>query len=67
MNHLVRAVEILTVGEASRELGMSPDRVRQLERTGILRATRTATGVRIFSKNVIEEFRRHRERKGIYK
>lgn len=59
------SVEILTVGEVSRALGMSPDRVRQLERVGVLAARRTESGVRIFARTVIDEFRRKREaRKG---
>ncbi len=57
------AVDIMTVGEVSRELSMSPDRVRQLERVGVLQATRTGTGVRIFSRNVVEEFKRQRKQK----
>ncbi|WP_413933387.1 MerR family DNA-binding transcriptional regulator [Nitrospira sp. BLG_1] len=58
-------VEILTVGEVSRALGMSADRVRQLERIGVLPATRTATGVRIFSRSAVEAFRKQRqERRG---
>ena len=55
------AIEILTVGEASRELNLSTDRVRQLDRAGILLAHRTPTGVRFFTRAVIDEFRRKRE------
>lgn len=57
------AADIMTVGEVSRELSMSPDRVRQLERVGVLAATRTGTGVRIFSRNVVAEFKRQRKQK----
>jgi len=64
MNHHVSTVavaaDIMTVGEVSRELSMSPDRVRQLERVGVLPATRTGTGVRIFTRRAVEEFRRQR-------
>ncbi len=57
------AADIMTVGEVSRELSMSPDRIRQLERVGVLEAARTGTGVRIFSRNVVEEFKRQRRQK----
>jgi excisionase family DNA binding protein len=57
------AADIMTVGEVSRELSMSPDRIRQLERVGVLEAARTGTGVRIFSRNVVEEFKRQRKQK----
>lgn len=61
------AADIMTVGEVSRELSMSPDRVRQLERVGVLEATRTGTGVRIFSRNTVEEFKRQRNQKRAYR
>ncbi len=54
--------DILTTGEVSRSLGISTDRVRQLERCGQLPARRTETGVRLFERTVVEEFRRKRER-----
>lgn len=59
------AADIMTVGEVSRELSMSPDRIRQLERVGVLEAARTGTGVRIFSRNVVEEFKRQRKQKRV--
>lgn len=55
------AIEIMTVGEASRASDLSPDRVRQLDRAGVLPAQRTETGVRFFARTVVEEFRRKRE------
>jgi excisionase family DNA binding protein len=53
--------EFLTVGEAARALGLSPDRVRQLERAKVLRALRTQTGVRIFERHEIEEYLQSRK------
>lgn len=71
MNHHVSTVavaaDIMTVGEVSRVLSMSPDRVRQLERVGVLEATRTGTGVRIFSRIAVEEFKRQRKQKRAYR
>lgn len=55
--------DILTTGEVSRALGLSTDRVRQLERYGELPARRTETGVRLFSRTAVEEFRQQRQRK----
>ncbi len=37
-----------TTGEAARELDLSSERVRQLERAGILRAIKTRSGTRLF-------------------
>ncbi|WP_083448157.1 MerR family DNA-binding transcriptional regulator [Nitrospira moscoviensis] len=58
--HSDSSPKILTTGEASRALGMSPDRVRQLERCGVLPAIRTETGVRLFERATIEQFQRTR-------
>lgn len=55
--------EFLTTGEVSRSLGLSTDRVRQLERCGELPARRTETGVRLFERTAVEAFRQQRERK----
>jgi hypothetical protein len=52
----------LTTSDAARRLGVCPERVRQLERAGILRALRTLRGVRIFSGRDVEALRRQRER-----
>lgn len=35
-------------GAVAKDLSLSEDRVRQLERAGILKALRTSTGVRLF-------------------
>jgi excisionase family DNA binding protein len=51
----------LTVGEAARALGVSPDTVRLYERHGKLRAERTAGGLRLFSPADVEALRRERE------
>ena len=59
--HNSSSSDILTTGEVSRELGISTDRVRQLERCGELPAKRTETGVRLFARSAVEEFRRKRE------
>lgn len=55
--------DVLTTGEASHELELSPDRIRQLERCGELPARRTRSGVRLFDRAVVEDFRRRREQK----
>jgi len=52
---------ILTIGEAAKRLGLSTQRIRQLERAGVLQARRTESGVRIFARAVVDEFRRKRE------
>lgn len=64
MTHLQEnpACSFLTTGEVSRSLGISADRVRQLERCGALPARRTETGVRLFDRSVVEVFRQQRER-----
>ena len=43
------AKRLVTTGAAAHRLGLSPERVRQLEREGVIRATRTENGVRLFS------------------
>lgn len=55
------ASNLLTVGEVSRILNISSDRVRQLERSRVLTAIRTETGVRIFERTTIEEYQRYRD------
>ncbi len=44
----------ITVSEAARILGLSADRVRQLERVGILPSLRTSAGWRLFDRSIIE-------------
>ena len=41
-------MDLFTVQDAARELGISADRVRQLERAGLIPCLRTPTGVRLF-------------------
>jgi DNA-binding transcriptional MerR regulator len=52
--------EILT-GEAARRLKVSPERVRQLERAGVLPARKTVGGFRIYRAADVEALRRRRE------
>ncbi len=47
--------ELLTTGDAARVLGVSPDSIRVYERIGLLPATRTAGGVRLFTREDVEE------------
>lgn len=54
--------DILMTGDVARELEIGPDRVRQLERCGILPARRTEAGIRLFERADVEEFRRRREK-----
>ncbi len=46
--------ELLTTGDAARILGVSADSVRVYERAGRLAATRTAGGVRLFTREDVE-------------
>ena len=55
--------QLLTTIEVSRLLDLSPDRIRQLARAGGLPFISTGTGVRIFERMVVEEFRRRREQR----
>lgn len=57
--------QLLTIGEAARILCLSTQRVRQLERSKVLRAFRTETGVRIFERQAIEEYQRYRHQCGV--
>ena len=53
---------LLTTIEVSRALGLSPDRIRQLARSGALPTQfSTGTGVRLFDPRTVEEFRLKRE------
>jgi excisionase family DNA binding protein len=53
----------LTVGEAARLLGVSPDTIRLYERKGKLAAMRTAGGMRLFSAAEVRRLRRDRQAK----
>lgn len=55
--------QILTSTEVGKRLNLSAERVRQLERTGHLRAVRTTNGIRLFAASVVEEFLKHRQSK----
>jgi len=59
----MQTLEQLTVGQAARTLGLSPERVRQLVRQGRLPATPTPYG-RLFNRADLDQFlagRRHQE------
>ena len=53
-------VPVLT-SEVARILSCAAETVRNLERSGILKAVRTPTGVRIFSRPDVERLARERE------
>jgi excisionase family DNA binding protein len=50
-----------TTSWVARQLEVSSERVRQLERAGKLHATRTENGQRLFRRADVERFRRQRE------
>ena len=50
--------DLVLTSEAARILGVSAQSVRQWERMGRLRATKTAGGVRLFSRRDVETMRR---------
>jgi excisionase family DNA binding protein len=52
---------MMTSGEAARVLGVSAERVRQLENAGQIEAMRTASGLRLFSAVAVEALRRRRQ------
>jgi DNA-binding transcriptional MerR regulator len=54
-------MNLLTVADASRILGVVPDTVRYLERVGKLQAQRTSSGWRLFDRRDVERLRRQRE------
>lgn len=58
-------ITLFTTGEAGRYLGISSERVRQLERAGQLPAERTINGIRLFTSDTVEGFRRRREKRRI--
>jgi excisionase family DNA binding protein len=57
----MRDEKFVTVGWVARRLGISDDRVRQLERSGALRCRRATGGLRIFAEDDVERFARERE------
>ena len=50
----------LTTSDAARLLGLSPDMIRHLERTGRLHAQRTLGGMRLFDRDEVERIRMKR-------
>ena len=54
----------LQTKDAAKLLNVSGDRVRQLEREGVIHADKTASGTRLFDKAEIERVRKEREKKG---
>ena len=56
-------IELLTVGDVAHELRVSTAAVRLWERDGKLPATRTAGGVRLFTREDVEAYRQRRQEK----
>jgi DNA-binding transcriptional MerR regulator len=50
---------LLTPAVVARQLGISPERVRQLD--GTLKPKRTETGVRVYDQDVVDEFAGRRD------
>jgi excisionase family DNA binding protein len=57
-------MKLLTVAEVARRLGITPDRVRSLEREHKLPALRTETGRRIFLEEDVRRFIERKRQKG---
>lgn len=55
--------DLITTLPSAQILGYSPDRVRQLERTGVLPARRVS-GIRMFRRSDVERLRVQREAAG---
>jgi len=55
--------EWLTPGEIAKLAGLGPDAVRNWERRGLLKATRTPSGRRLFRRRDVERFLAEREAK----
>ena len=56
-NMTTRSSDLILSSEAARILGISAQSVRAWENAGRLRATRTAGGVRVFSRAEVEQLR----------
>jgi len=59
-------IEYLTAGDVSRicqaaGIQLGPARIRQLEKEGKLKATRTANGVRLFARSEIDRYLKERQ------
>ena len=57
--------EKLIVSDVARMLGVTTDRVRQIERSGQLPAQRTPGGVRIFDRSDVERLIAQRRQEGL--
>ena len=55
--------ELYQTTEAARFLGITSDWVRKLERIGKIKAYKTTTGTRLFSKSELEAVKRKRDSK----
>lgn len=55
-------MQLLTVADVSRILGVVPDTVRYMEKVGKLPAQRTSSGWRLFDPKDVERLRREREK-----
>ena len=53
----------LMVGGAGRIIGLGIERIRQLADAGLLRCVRTASGIRIFKKEDVLEFKAERDQR----
>ncbi len=51
----------LTCNDAAKVVDVSPDSIRQYEKTGKLAAIKTASGIRLFRKRDVERFARLRQ------
>lgn len=54
--------ELVTVSEAARTLRVSEQTVRNLERRGVLPASRLSNGTRVFERGDVDALRANRER-----
>lgn len=55
-------MDLLTVGQVSRELGVSAETIREYARRGILPAMRNYLGWRLFKTQDVERLKREREK-----
>lgn len=56
-------MRLITVGDASRQLGVSTEAVRYYERKGLIAPVRDSSGRRLLSPEDIERIREFRERR----
>jgi excisionase family DNA binding protein len=55
--------DFMLTGDAARRLALSAERVRQLERAGLLRAVKTVGGVRLYRREAVEALAAQRQRR----